>query len=517
MDGKRWGRRLVLGALAGLLAGGVAAQADEAAPWFDGPRPRPVAYEALALLAEAPTHGLDAGDYGVAALQAALAAPVTEPARAAVVGGAMSTALRRYLADLRDGRIDPRRIHHDFAVPRGQGEDAAARLRAALQSGRLAEAVQAAAPALPLYGRLREALAQYRGLVGHAGWAAALPRPAGGRLDPGQPYADLARLAQRLAALGDLPQATPLPPRFEGALVEALRAFQRRHGLADDGVLGRATLAQLEVTPARRVRQIELTMERLRWTPLTQAPRMIVVNIPEFVLRAYEVREGRIAVQQEMRVIVGKALDTRTPLFDELMRAIEFSPYWNVPASIARKELLPRLRRDPGYFERQGFEFVGADGTVETVLTPAHLDALRDGRLRLRQRPGPDNALGDIKFVFPNRDAIYLHHTPSTGLFARDRRDFSHGCVRVERPVDLARFVLAGQPEWTEERIRATMAAGESFTLRLAEPLPVLIAYGTTLVRDGRIHFFDDLYGHDRALDAALRQRPPAPPLLPTP
>ncbi|HKX94346.1 MAG TPA: L,D-transpeptidase family protein, partial [Methylibium sp.] len=164
-----------------------------------------------------------------------------------------------------------------------------------------------------------------------------------------------------------------------------------------------------------------------------------------------------------------------------------------------------------GHFERQGFEFVGGDGRVETVLTPARLDALRDGRLRLRQRPGPANALGDIKFVFPNRDAIYLHHTPSTGLFARDRRDLSHGCIRVERPVDLARFVLAGQPEWTEERIRAAMAARESSTLRLAEPLPVLIAYGTTLVRDGRIHFFDDVYGHDRALDTALRARTPSP------
>jgi murein L,D-transpeptidase YcbB/YkuD len=505
-------RRAWLAALAGWAAGARAGPVDEAMPWFDGGQPRGVAHEAAALLADAARDGLEPRDYDAAALQAALAAPPADAAAARALGRALTAAMQRYLADLHEGRIDPRRIHHDFAVVRGPGFDPAARLQAALQAGRLTDVVREAAPSLPLYGRLRDALAGYRALEGHAAWNAPLPAPAGGRLDPGQPYEGLQRLAERLAALGDLAPGMPLPPAYEGALVDALRAFQRRHGLADDGVLGRATRAALEVTPAARARQIELTMERLRWTPLMQAPRMIVVNIPEFVLRAYEVQGGRIAVQQEMRVIVGKALDTRTPLFDEAMRAIEFSPYWNVPASIARQELLPRLRRDPGYFERQGFEFVASDGRVETALTPARLAALRDGRLRLRQRPGPANALGDIKFVFPNRDAIYLHHTPSTGLFARERRDFSHGCIRVERPVELARFVLAGQPEWTEERIRAAMAARESSTLRLAEPLPVLIAYGTTLVRGGRIHFFDDLYGHDRALDAALRERPPTPP-----
>jgi len=255
------------------------------------------------------------------------------------------------------------------------------------------------------------------------------------------------------------------------------------------------------------VRQIELTLERLRWTPLMQGPRMVVINIPEFVLRAYEVQDGRIQVRQTMKIIVGKAADLRTPLFDEDMRFIEFSPYWNVPPSIARGEVVPRLRRDPGYFERQGFEFVGADGRAGTTLSAAALDAVLAGRLRIRQRPGPQNALGDIKFVFPNRSNIYLHHTPATALFDRDRRDFSHGCIRVEQPVALAGFVLQGMPDWNEERIRLAMAAGVSSTLRLTEPVRVLIAYGTTLVRDGRIHFFEDIYGHDRLLDLALQRR----------
>jgi murein L,D-transpeptidase YcbB/YkuD len=262
----------------------------------------------------------------------------------------------------------------------------------------------------------------------------------------------------------------------------------------------------------RSARQLELALERLRWTPLLQAPRMIGVNIPEFVLRAYEVREGRVVLRREMKVIVGKALDTRTPLLDEDMRAIEFSPYWNVPPSIARGELVPRLRRDAGYWAREGFEFVAADGSVLPGLTPARLDAVLAGSLRIRQRPGPRNALGDIKFVFPNSENIYLHHTPAVGLFARQRRDFSHGCIRVEDPLALASFVLEGQPGWDEPRIRAAMERGESSTLRLQRPLPVLIVYGTALVKEGQVYFFDDLYGHDHVLDAALRTRS-APPL----
>jgi murein L,D-transpeptidase YcbB/YkuD len=311
-------------------------------------------------------------------------------------------------------------------------------------------------------------------------------------------------LAQRLAALGDLAPLTAEPSRYEGALVEAVRAFQARHGLAADGVIGKATLAHLEVTPARRARQIELTLERLRWTPLLQGPRMVVINIPEFVLRAYQVSEGRIQVQREMKVVVGEAADLRTPLFDEDMRFVEFSPYWNVPSSIARRELVPRLRRDPDHFAREGFEFVSADGRVDTALSAGQLAAVLAGRSRIRQRPGERNAVGGIKFAFPNRTNIYLHDTPSTRLFERDRRDFSHGCIRVEHPLALAAFVLQDMPGWDEARLRGAMAAGRSSTVRLAQPVPVLIAYGTALVKGGRIHFFDDLYGHDRTLDDAL-------------
>jgi murein L,D-transpeptidase YcbB/YkuD len=497
------------------------AMAADALTWFDGGRPGPQARQAVALLSAAASHGLEPGDYDADALQQAIgrAAQGAPPdaGSIAILDRAFTAAMQRYLADLHEGRVDPRLIDHDYTSVRREAFDPAATLQAALAAGRLPDAVREAAPQLPQYERLREALARYRALGEHPAWREPLPplsadrRGGGGKLEPGMPYAGVPLLAQRLVVLGDLaPEALQAvdAARYQAPLVEAVIAFQQRHGLATDGVIGKTTLAQLRVTPAARVRQIELALERLRWTPLMQGPRMIVINIPEFVLRAYEVRDGRIGVREEMKVVVGKAMRTRTPLFDEDMRFIEFSPYWNVPPSIARGETVPKLRRDPGYFEREGFEFVGPNGSVNTTLSAAMLDDVLAGRSRIRQRPGARNALGDIKFVFPNQANVYLHHTPATKLFERERRDFSHGCIRVERPVALAKFVLQGMPEWTEEHIRQAMTKGESATLRLDEPVPVLIAYGTTLVKHGQTFFFEDIYGQDRRLDAVLRQRP---------
>ena len=506
------------------LVAGSALGADDLR-WFENSRPTALAQQAVELLADAASHGLDPRDYDAGALWqgVTLAAhgAALSPETVARLEPALSAAMVRYLAHLHGGRIDPRRIHADFALAPPDAFDAAATLRAAFASGRLLDAVQGAAPRVPLYESLRGALARYRALADSAlGWHQPLPplpgavRGSGGKLEPGQPYAGLALLAQRLAALGDL--APPAPgaaaaANYEGPLVDAVIAFQQRHGLAADGVIGKATFAQLEVAPSARVRQIELALERLRWTPLLHAPRMIVINIPEFVLRAYVVEAGRISVQREMKVIVGQAMRTETPQLIEAMRFIEFSPYWNIPPSIVRGEVAPRLRREPGWFDKEGFEFIGRDGRIHsTEFSAQALDAVLAGELRLRQRPGARNPLGDIKFVFPNREHIYLHHTPSTRLFERERRDFSHGCIRVEQPVALATFVLHDMPEWTEQRIERAMHDGTSSTLRLATPVPVLIAYATALVKQGRVHFFADLYGHDRTLDTWLRNAPAA-------
>jgi murein L,D-transpeptidase YcbB/YkuD len=496
-----------------------------ASPWLELGRPGPQAVQAIELLADATSHGLDPQDYGVSALHEAWHATQAAgtQAEAERFAHALDDAMQRYLIDLHDGRVAPPAVHLRHLLPARPAFDAAGTLRDALAAHDLPGAVRRAAPALPQYERLREALARYRALVGHPAWAQPLPplpfKAVGGAraLEPGRPWAGLAVLAARLQALGDLvdpDQPATAPTIHDATLVAAVQQFQGRHGLDPDGVVGRATWAALQVGPTTRVRQLELALERLRWTQLVDAPRRIIVNVPEFVLRAYEVVQGRVQVRATMKVIVGRALKTRTPLIDGELHTIEFQPFWNVPPSIARQELLPRLRRPGGaaYWAREGFEFVGtAGGAPDATLDEARLDAVMAGRLRIRQRPGPRNALGDIKFAFTNRESIYLHHTPATVLFERARRDFSHGCIRVEEPVTLAHFALQGLPGWDEDRVRRAMEADPPATVTLAQPVPVLIAYGTALVKAGQVHFYADLYGHDRSLDEALRRRAARP------
>ena len=491
------------------------AVAANALLWFSDGRPTATARKAANLLASAAEDGLNANDYGADLLRNAIenAASGPAPANDVVIQleRALTSATRRYLADLHSGRIAPQQLDESYSGTSRPGFDPDALLIPAIADDRLPEAVRSAQPPLAQYLELREALARYRLLAGNPAWQKALPVPADVKLQPGQPYAGIAVLSQRLRVLGDLPANGVPPARYEGRLVDGVKSFQARHGLTPDGVVGKGTLEQLNVPPEARVRQLELALERLRWTPLLQASRSIEVNIPEFRLRAYELRDGKIEMRASMNIIVGNAARTRTPIFDAEMRFVEFSPYWNVPPSIAKGETLPRLRREPGYFDQQGFEFVDSNGRVVGGFSEASLDAVQRGQMRIRQRPGARNALGDIKFVFPNPDNIYLHHTPTPHLFKRDRRDFSHGCIRVEEPVALAKFVLADEPEWTEERIVQAMTKGRSATLQLREPFPVVIAYTTAVVRDGRIHFFPDIYGQDKILDEALRQRSQSP------
>lgn len=481
--------------------------------WFAGGQPSGDAATALQVLKDAASQGLDPVDYRAAALATAFAqarAGRVEAGALARLDDELSTALERYLTDLNDGRLSPEMLRHRFKVPPGPRFDARGYVIQARREGRLAQALGGAQPSVPMYEALRSAMNAYRAMGEHPAWREA-PLPLPGRsLKAGQAYGGLDRVVARLVALGDLPAGTVAGDHYEGAVVDGVVRFQIRHGLEPDGVLGPATLAQLNVTPARRARQMALTLERLRWTPLRYGMRMVVVNIPEFVLRAYELKEDDVEVDLEMRVVVGRALDTRTPIFLEEMRFIEFSPYWNVPPSIARGETLPRLRRDPGYFTRQGFEFVSRDGAVRALLTDEAIEAVQRGEWRIRQRPGPGNALGDIKFIFPNDQNIYLHHTPAPELFSRVRRDFSHGCIRIESPVELAQFVLKHQPEWTTGRIEQAMRGGTSRTVRLHEPVPVLIAYGTVVVkRGGKVYFFPDIYQQDARLEQALQAARP--------
>ncbi len=293
----------------------------------------------------------------------------------------------------------------------------------------------------------------------------------------------------------------------------AIESFQARHGLVVDGIIGKGTFAELTRPLAARVRQIELTLERWRWLPYFDEPP-IVVNIPEFRLFAFHTQADREADMQQMDVIVGQTFPrSRTPVFTGEIRQVVFRPYWDVPYSITIREMLPVIRTNPAYLARNKLEIVRGAGDDATPVppTPENIDALASGSLRLRQHPGPDNSLGLVKFVLPNAFNVYLHATPAHELFGRSRRAFSHGCIRVSDPVGLAEYVFHDQPEpWSRERIEMAMQeGGNSERVTLTRPIRVFIVYGTAMASEaGKVLFFEDIYGHDRRLEALLGLEP---------
>lgn len=476
-----------------------------AAVWFEHEAPLKAAFDAVALLAEVPTDGLNPVDYKAAWLQQQLASAAdarASPQEHAKFDIALTAAMLRFLTDLHYGRVDPRDIGWRLDVGPRKIYDAAAVLRAAIGHDGIAAAVGAAQPQLPIYARLKAALADYRRLASDMSLQ---PIPSDTTVKPGQSYPGAAVLAHLLTAVGDLTTAPGAnDDHYGSALVDAVKRFQERHGLTIDGVIGKATFAELNRPLSQRVLAIEVALERLRWLPDLAPGPVIAVNVPSFKLWAFS-DPRQSAANLEMNVVVGRAVNTRTPIFMQDMQYVQFSPYWNVPPSILRKEIIPKLKRDPDYLERQNMEFVARDGSVTTEVSDATLAQARAGELRLRQRPGPDNALGGIKFVLPNAMNIYLHGTPAQSLFQRPRRDFSHGCIRVADPVGLAHFVLGNDASWSRARIEALIESGESQAVRLPRPIPVIIFYSTAVVdHTGRVLFPPDIYHYDAKLEAAL-------------
>jgi murein L,D-transpeptidase YcbB/YkuD len=416
---------------------------------------------------------------------------------------ALSTQAMRMAWHLQRGRIDPRKL--DFALPpRSDALDLAA-VVGAMATGDIGASLDALEPPFAGYRRLRGGLVRALDLQRDDTFSGLPPIP-GRVLEPGQAYEGAAALAQRLVQLGDLEEqshgrwAGSATAAYDGELVAAVERFQDRHGLLVDGRIGGRTFAELQVPLLDRVRQMTLALERWRWVPVAFAQPPIVVNIPEFVLRAMA-DQGQVALRS--RVVVGAAFERQTPIFAEALRSVVFRPYWNVPTSILRRDLLPRARKDPGYFQSHGYELVGE---ADQTLTPERLDGVRRGRIAVRQRPGDGNALGKVKFLFPNNHAVYLHDTPARGLFARARRDFSSGCIRVENPAELAAWVLRNDPAWTLERIQSAMDSGpDNQAVRVEPAIPVFLVYVTALApASGELRFFEDIYGHDAALAKAL-------------
>ena len=323
--------------------------------------------------------------------------------------------------------------------------------------------------------------------------------PAGEALRRGDGGERVAALRERLRATGDLDAPADAKPVYDDEVARAVARFQVRHGLQPDSGVGRATLSALNVPVEHRILQIELNLDRYRWLPAEFEKRYLLVNIPDFHLRAYD--RGREAFEQ--RVIVGDEYQNATPVFADSMTYLVFRPEWNVPSSILVNEMLPKLRDEVYDLAARGFEIVDSQG--EVVRDPSSIDwddvDTAESTYRVRQRPGENNSLGLVKFMFPNRFNIYLHDTPSRTLFDRPVRTLSHGCVRVEDPVQLADFVLDGQEGWDEGKIREAMedsTAKRGRTVSLEQPVPVYLLYLTAFVRKDELHIRNDPYGKDR-------------------
>lgn len=351
------------------------------------------------------------------------------------------------------------------------------------------------------YLLLVKALANYQELAQRPELTRLPPLPRRS-VQPGEQYEGAVELRVLLTALGDLPIPRELdtpPDMLDDTLVAALKNFQERHGLAADGVLGAGTYRALTTPLSERVKQIQRTLAR--WSSLPPNPhrRAIFVNIPRFRLYAVDGMQENEAQWLQLDVVVGKAIeDLRTPTFSADMTYVVFRPYWEVPRSIAVKEILPAARRDAGYFERHNYDVVDGSGRLVSSYA-ARLEGLASGAMRVRQRPGPANSLGAIKFMMPNPYNVYLHDTPTRTLFSQVSRAYSHGCIRVSDPPALARWVFKDDPVWTPERIATAMAGTQPLTVNLTEPIRVYIVYGTAIAReDGNVLFLPDLYGLDK-------------------
>lgn len=488
-----------------------------ALPWVREMGATPQARAIIAVLESADEKGLSADDYDGPRWAERLShlRPATrEPTDSELVrfDVALTVSAMRYISDLHVGRVNPQ--HLDFEVDVAQRRyNLPEFLREHLvDASDVPGVLRQIEPPYPGYQRTIQALGRYREIVRRDD-GETLP-PIQKPVKPGDSYQGVPRLVRLLRLVGDLPEDAALVPDgtvYEGPLVDAVKNFQQRNGLTPDGRIDAPTLAELNVPLSRRVRQMELTLERWRWLPDEYQHSPIVVNVPEFRLRAYD---DQFDIAVTMKVVVGKAYGHNTPIFMAKMRSVIFRPYWNVPLSIAEAEVIPSLKRNPAYLTKENMEVVDSHENVvssETV-TDEMLREVREGKLSFRQRPGPTNSLGLIKFMFPNEYDVYMHDTPATELFSKSRRDFSHGCIRLEKPVDLAVWVLRNNPGWDMDRIRTAMNGTQTEEVTLAHPIFVLIVYGTVIVsEDGVVHFYDDIYGHDAALEQALQKGYPYP------
>ncbi|MEJ2165451.1 MAG: L,D-transpeptidase family protein [Desulfobacterales bacterium] len=469
--------------------------------WISAQGPLDIAAQQVKMIREVDREGLRPEDYHLRKLETILAQIRAEkekqmppnPQRLADLDLLLTDSFLILASHLFSGRIDPKTVEPDWHVNPRTGDPSLV-LEQALSSGQIGAALQSLIPNHPGYRRLRKEMARYREIAAEGGWPVILQGP---NLQKGDSSPTVSRLKRRLAAEGYLENYTP--------------AFQLQNGLEVDGILGPHTLEALNVTVDDRIRQIIANMERWRWLTHDMGSRYILVNIAGFHLVVID--NGRL--QMAMKVVVGKPY-RRTPVFTATMTYLVFHPFWHVPARIAREDLLPKIKRDAAYLSREKIRVFEGWGAEAREIDPAEIDWQRIAaaglKFRFRQDPGPQNALGRVKFMLPNPFDVYLHDTPARELFDKTRRDFSHGCIRIEKPLELAEYLLRNHPDWPPEKIRSTLTGSVTSeqTVKLPEPLDVHVLYWTAwLGDDDQVYFSADIYGRDKILEAALNEPPP--------
>jgi murein L,D-transpeptidase YcbB/YkuD len=472
--------------------------------WGDPARTR----QLLDAIRAADQDGLQPSDYHLGRIEHLLDAPAARTgAGRAELDLLQTDALVRLASDLYFGRLDPERLDPSWNLTRETSdprlEQALARV---MEAGDLQALLAEARPRHPLYGQLREALAQYRALAAAGGWPTVPPGP---KLQKGDRGERVVALRKRLAVTGDGP-ALPATgaSHFDRALEDAVKGFQRRHGLGPDGVVGAGTFEALNVPAEARVEQVRANLERARWVLREVQGDFVIVDIAGF--RAAYIRDGEVV--WESRVQVGTPY-RQTPSFKSEITYLVLNPNWTVPPTILAKDILPEARRDPGEIQKRGLKVLDREGRP---VDPGSVDWSRykasNFPYLLRQDPGPKNALGRMKFMFPNRYHIYLHDTPKKSLFDKPERAFSSGCIRIEKPLELAELLMESDSRWSRERITAAIDSRTTRTVFLPRPVPILLLYWTVSFDEaGRIGFKKDIYERDRAVLEALGQDIPAP------
>jgi murein L,D-transpeptidase YcbB/YkuD len=477
--------------------------------WLIGSGPRLEPFILLWSLSDARSEGLDPGDYHVDRLRELTGEAFPAPgdgmdpdeARLARLDILMSDAFLTYARHVGNGRVSPEDIEQFTGAAR-DGPDLAGLLGESLDNGRLDEVLNELPPPHPGYGGLREALARYRRIAARGGWALIPEGPAMRAGDTGE---RVRALRQRLTVSGELDpeEDKDEPGTFGPALEAALMRFQFSHGIESDGIAGDETLAALNVPVEDRIEQIRVNMERWRWLPRDLGERHILVDIAAFEL---SVVEGGGTVMS-MEAIVGKAY-RNTPVFSGTMTHMVLGPSWNVPRTIAVEDKLPRIQKDPEYLRRHGYEVFAIGDPDAGPLDPATIDwtELDEEHFpyRLRQKPGPGNALGRVKFMFPNEHAVYIHDTPERKLFNRSVRMFSSGCIRISRPIELAEYLLNDKPGWGRHKILRAFIRWNELTVKIT-PVPIHLVYFTARANgDGTLEFRKDVYRRDATLGEAL-------------